>query len=144
LLRKVREATANPQVKMEGKWLKTITFFILVMGASTVPILPDPSEVTSILMAHPSMAFRILLHDFLATFKNISESTFAPIVPSSGLPVLYNNVQVSRPEVTITQGTFVGKYDDESGGRVFMGIPYAKPPVGDLRLELPQSPDPSK
>jgi para-nitrobenzyl esterase len=45
----------------------------------------------------------------------------------------------SRP-VQTQQGTVVGVYNDEHTVEVFAGIPYAQPPVGDLRWRAPQPP----
>lgn len=46
----------------------------------------------------------------------------------------------SRP-VRTEQGTVVGVYNDERTVEVFAGIPYAQPPVGDLRWRAPQPPE---
>lgn len=43
------------------------------------------------------------------------------------------------PVVEVGQGTLVGKYGSTRGGReyaAFMGIPYALPPIGDLRFKV--------
>lgn len=44
----------------------------------------------------------------------------------------------SAPHASVTQGTLVGSSKD--GVDVFMGIPYATPPVGDLRWRAPEVP----
>jgi para-nitrobenzyl esterase len=44
---------------------------------------------------------------------------------------------------SITSGTVVG-HVGEYGGHVWLGLPYAKPPVGDLRWRAPQPPAPWK
>lgn len=50
-----------------------------------------------------------------------------------------NNTE--RPILKCTNGRFAG-YEKE-GVSIFKGIPYAKPPVGDLRWRPPQRPDDS-
>lgn len=44
----------------------------------------------------------------------------------------------ARPTVQTSQGTVAGKVAD--GVRAYLGIPYAAPPVGDLRWQSPQAP----
>jgi para-nitrobenzyl esterase len=45
--------------------------------------------------------------------------------------------QNERPQVTVDTGTLAGTVD-QAGIRVFKGIPYASPPVGELRWKEPQ------
>jgi hypothetical protein len=40
----------------------------------------------------------------------------------------------ASPTVTIANGTVVGVEDADTGVQKFLGIPFAEPPVGDLRL----------
>src|SRR6185295_16381341 len=44
----------------------------------------------------------------------------------------------SSPRVSIDAGTLAGRVDSASGALVFLGIPYAAPPVGDLRWRPPR------
>jgi para-nitrobenzyl esterase len=44
----------------------------------------------------------------------------------------------ANPRVTIDAGTLQGRIDSASGALAFDGIPYAAPPVGDLRWRAPQ------
>ena len=47
--------------------------------------------------------------------------------------------QPARVKATIDSGVLVGEVRD--GVHVFRGVPYAKPPVGELRWKAPQQPD---
>ncbi|MBQ9328484.1 MAG: carboxylesterase family protein [Solobacterium sp.] len=48
----------------------------------------------------------------------------------------------STGTVTTTYGPVQGVYNSDQSVEVFAGIPYAKPPVGELRWKEPQYPDP--
>lgn len=45
-------------------------------------------------------------------------------------------------EITIAQGSLTGVYTEDKKVEVYVGIPYAQPPVGDLRWKEPQEPLP--
>ena len=45
-------------------------------------------------------------------------------------------------EITISQGSLTGVYTKDGKVEVYAGIPYAQPPVGDLRWKEPQDPLP--
>jgi para-nitrobenzyl esterase len=42
---------------------------------------------------------------------------------------------------TVAQGTLEGRYSTQTGVQTYFGIPFAAPPVGDLRWRPPQAPD---
>ena len=44
--------------------------------------------------------------------------------------------------VTLNAGQVIGVVDEENGVEIYAGIPYAAPPVGELRWKEPQDPEP--
>lgn len=58
------------------------------------------------------------------------------LVPSVlGLAVRQSN---GAPSVSVKNGTIVGLHNPTYNEDLFLGIPFAQPPLGDLRLQLPQ------
>ena len=49
------------------------------------------------------------------------------------------DTEPSRPVVKVRNGTYAGVQNEHYGIDYFLGLPFAQPPVGDLRLALPQS-----
>lgn len=47
-------------------------------------------------------------------------------------------VRQSGPSVTVTNGTINGLYQPTYKQDLFLGIPYAQPPLGSLRFALPE------
>merc|ERR1711963_188355 len=59
--------------------------------------------------------------------------------------ILPGQVYCTDPHVVISQGEVTGRTTHLTSGvdiDVFRGIPYAKPPIGPLRLKPPQAPEP--
>jgi hypothetical protein len=48
-------------------------------------------------------------------------------------------INANAPSVTVTNGTYIGKYVSEWQQDHFLGIPYAIPPLGPLRFARPKS-----
>lgn len=57
------------------------------------------------------------------------------------LVCLLSTITVASPTpiVTVKNGTLAGRYSAEWDQDYFLGIPYAQPPLGDLRFRWPQS-----
>ena len=46
---------------------------------------------------------------------------------------------VAEPVIKVKNGSYVGVHSSIYNQDFFLGIPYARPPVGDLRFRIPQS-----
>jgi hypothetical protein len=53
--------------------------------------------------------------------------------------VLSLSVAAAAPIVDVRNGTYAGVYSEQYNQDFFLGIPFAQPPVGDLRFRNPQS-----
>ena len=51
---------------------------------------------------------------------------------------------VPEPKVKTAQGEAIGKWIESGTEKAFLGLPYAAPPVGELRWKAPQLPSPWK
>ena len=61
--------------------------------------------------------------------------------PVKRVPVVDNKKPDVTTVVTIDQGQLTGVYNKDHTVKAYGGIPYAKPPVGELRFREPQTPD---
>jgi len=66
-------------------------------------------------------------------------STIALQWPIFAMPSSGNGGYNNPPTVTVSNGTYVGRYLPEYNQDLFLGMPYAQPPIGDLRFTVPQS-----
>ncbi len=62
--------------------------------------------------------------------------------PFKRVPAVDNKNPEVTEEITIDQGVLTGVYNADRSVKVYAGIPYAAPPVGDLRFKEPQAPLP--
>ena len=61
--------------------------------------------------------------------------------PVKRVPAVDNRNPDVTDVVEIEQGQLTGVYNKDHSARVYAGIPYAKPPVGELRFKEPQKAD---
>jgi len=54
------------------------------------------------------------------------------------ISVIGQNKNAFSVQTTIANGTIEGNYDTKSGVQTYFGVPFAKPPVGNLRWKAPQ------
>ncbi len=69
----------------------------------------------------------------LSTVALLSAATLTSALPSTVRRAS------SSPTVTVKNGTIMGVHSDSYNQDFFLGIPYAQPPVGELRFTNPQS-----
>ncbi|KZO91915.1 alpha/beta-hydrolase [Calocera viscosa TUFC12733] len=65
--------------------------------------------------------------------------TLSLIAALLGVSVCCAQASVTPPRVTIKNGTYTGIKNSFFGQDMFLGMPFAQPPVGDLRLRAPLS-----
>lgn len=93
----------------------------------------------SILLINSKMRIRLLvwLLFILGTTVVILRSFPRPEVKSAA----YYDNPVKTEVMELNDGKVQGVYNKDKTVEIFAGIPYAKPPVGDLRWKEPQDPD---
>lgn len=82
------------------------------------------------------------LHQALLIATATMPSRLASIVLATlaGLACLSPaDAKTCAPTAKIANGTYLGLYNKEYSQDFFLGVPYAKPPVGDLRFKGPQA-----
>ena len=61
--------------------------------------------------------------------------------PYRTVPAVEHKNPLATEELSIEQGKLTGVYSEDKKVEVYAGIPYAKPPVGELRWKEPQEPE---
>ena len=88
-----------------------------------------PSFDNSVLLASPY--YQTVAMFFLPLLALLTSSAPALCAPLSS--------RASAPTATVKNGTLAGVYSAEYDQDFFLGVPFAQPPVGDLRFVNPQS-----
>jgi len=60
-------------------------------------------------------------------------------VSASSALTIRNTKQYIPPSATTKNGTYIGRYESAYDTDYFLGIPFARPPLGDLRFRAPRS-----
>ncbi len=66
---------------------------------------------------------------------------FITLPPAQAVPAVNGKNPEKTDIVNVEQGALQGVYNEDKSVEVYAGIPYAKPPVGELRWKEPQDPD---
>ena len=75
---------------------------------------------------------------WIALFSGVLMLTYPPV---QSVPATEKSGGATEV-VTVAQGKLRGVYNGDKSVEVFAGIPFAKPPVGELRWREPQDPEP--
>ncbi len=88
----------------------------------------------------PDSCFRfpLAMAVYLLAFALIVFLTWPPVKP---VPAVSNSDPSASETIDTKYGKIQGVLNKDEDVAVFAGIPYAKPPVGDLRWKAPQKPD---
>ena len=91
-------------------------------------------------LVHLSFWWRLLgFSGFLAAVLIVAKLSMPPV---RAIPAVSFKDPSPTGVVTVAQGQLRGVYNEDGSVEVYAGIPYAKPPVGDLRWREPQPPEP--
>jgi hypothetical protein len=87
-------------------------------------------------MLHPSLSTILSSLLLLLTWN----PTTTPFFFARATPITTATTsKTANPTVTLKNGTYEGIHSDSYNQDFFLGIPFAQPPLGNLRLNLPAS-----
>lgn len=139
----------TPKLKMYFwiTYILFVTFSIILIPLSSFPIFPSLFVVISAIiililrnfLKVQKLFFRIILWSLIFIASGILLVTSQPKLIKR-TPV--NTTHLVYTKAVQTQyGCLSGVYNNNGTIAVYAGIPYAKPPIGDLRWKAPQEPD---
>ena len=131
--------------------------FVILTGLLYIAVLELSKNMiigwaVGILTTIAMLCYRIVFYKKIGSKKN---SLFAFLIfvillmlnlfltkpPVKRVPAVDNKNPDVTEVVEIEQGQLTGVYNKDHSARVYAGIPYAKPPVGELRFKEPQKAD---
>ena len=112
----------------------TLTGFLLTALLIFVYLYLD----RKIFKGHKLLTGILLFIAYLAVFAGIVLLTWPPV---KNVPAVDVKNPVKTEIVETSYGKIQGVYNKDETVEVYAGIPYAKPPVGELRWKEPQDPD---
>lgn len=117
------------------------TVAMIVYGYMSKKALPKEDDFYNKVMKKKSYGGKKLLLAFLVFALVLVINALLTKPPVKRVPA----VEVRNPDVTdvitIDQGKLTGVYNKDHSVKVYAGIPYAKPPVGEFRFKEPQAPN---
>lgn len=120
---------------------EAVTHLVLV-GCIKIPNTGLPSAAAGssigIWLCNHTLQQTVILHPRSMTMLGLSLLPLLPIFASVA-PVHGSPVAAAAPTASVRNGTYVGFSSPKYSQDIFLGIPYAQPPVGDLPFRPPAS-----
>ena len=90
----------------------------------------------------PAWRFGLRALSFLGAWVLFAALFILSGPPERPIPAVSAKDPKATEVITVKEGKLTGVYTEDGAVEVFAGIPYAKPPVGELRWKEPQPPEP--